>query len=288
MTSDEEFAHKRLEAEQFIRQQAPAYLQEQLIALLRPIVALTAAPTEDPNIPIGASKFGGSPDVPLDFQWPTWKGQSLGFLAQINLEEVAPFDVDSLLPKNGMLWFFLALNQDTPLYGYPEEFGGWQIIFERKPLALQRVTPPENSHWTISFIEEPDETFPILSQRVTFGAGWAFPRNSFESLYRHSRIEEDWDEFERELRERSPHRMLTCPYAPQLSPFIIAANAWQEKSGDDIYSEETATNEWDLLLQLDTGTEGFFADIYDLQWLYFLIRRDDLKNADFSRVWFNN
>ncbi len=106
MTPKEEFTAKRVEAEQLIRQHAPERLQEQLISLLRPAIALSATRTEDAQIPLGASKFGGAPDVPPDFEWPVWNGKPLGFLAQINLEEVEPFDVENQLPKSGLLSFF--------------------------------------------------------------------------------------------------------------------------------------------------------------------------------------
>jgi len=106
MTPAEEFAAKRLEAEALIRQHAPERLQAQLVELLRPAIALTATRADDAQIPVGASKFGGAPDVPADFEWPMWNDKPLGFLAQINLEEVAPFDVEGLLPKSGLLSFF--------------------------------------------------------------------------------------------------------------------------------------------------------------------------------------
>ena len=46
-------------------------------------------------MPIGASKFGGAPDVAANFEWPQWNEKLLGFLAQIDLEEVVPFDAVS-------------------------------------------------------------------------------------------------------------------------------------------------------------------------------------------------
>ncbi len=83
MTPTESFARKRAEAETLIRQHAPARLQEPLIALLRPAIALSATRTDDALIPLGASKFGGAPDVPADFEWPMWNEKPLGFLARV-------------------------------------------------------------------------------------------------------------------------------------------------------------------------------------------------------------
>ncbi len=108
MTPAETYAQKCLEAVELIRQHAPPRLQDALIALLRPAIALSATRADDAQIPLGASKFGGAPDVPPGFEWPMWNDKPLGFLAQINLEEVAPFDVEELLPKSGLLSFFFS------------------------------------------------------------------------------------------------------------------------------------------------------------------------------------
>ncbi len=95
MTPAADFARLREAAIQTIRQHAPQRLQEPLIALLRPALALSATRADDSQIPLGASKFGGAPDVPAGFEWPKWNEKPLGFLAQINLEEVAPFDLEN-------------------------------------------------------------------------------------------------------------------------------------------------------------------------------------------------
>ena len=64
---------------------------------------------------LGATRFGGKPDVPPDFVWPTYEGESydhevkdrpLTFLAQFNCEELAQFDKDHLLPDHGLLSFY--------------------------------------------------------------------------------------------------------------------------------------------------------------------------------------
>ena len=271
MTPSQEFAQKRAEAEQLIREHAPARLQEQLISLLRPAIALTATRSDDAQIPLGASKFGGAPDVPLEFEWPMWNEKPLGFLAQINLEEVALFDVEGVLPKSGLLLFFLSLDEQNPVWGEPEQREGWRALFTGEP--LHRVEPPTNSHWIV----------PLLTQQVVFDWGWSFSNNSFENV---EWDEDEWSDFQWEILERPPHRMFGCAYAPQLSPLVVATNGFQGKSAEALY-DEVSTTDWELLLQLDTGANEFFAGHDDLGWFYFLIRRNDLKNGDFSCVWFN-
>lgn len=68
---------------------------------------------------LGASRFGGNPDVPPDFVWPTYEGEDhknvvkerpLSFLAQFACADLAPFDKEHLLPDHGLLSFFYESN----------------------------------------------------------------------------------------------------------------------------------------------------------------------------------
>ena len=78
----------------------------------------------------GQSKWWGEPDMPEELDWPTVMvrdedGESyddpLTFVCQIRCADIAPFDPDGLLPHEGMLYFFAALDYflgdlDTPAY----------------------------------------------------------------------------------------------------------------------------------------------------------------------------
>ncbi len=141
MTPTKEYAQKRAEAVELIQKHAPPRLQDALIELLRPAIALCATKADDAHIPLGASKFGGAPDVPTNFEWPMWNDRPLGFLAQINLEEVAPFDVEELLPKSGLLSFFYF----TEDYEWPdgtEEGQTWRVFHFISP-EFTRVQAPQ-------------------------------------------------------------------------------------------------------------------------------------------------
>ena len=67
------------------------------------------------ELPVGASKLFGSPDVFEDFEWPTIEVEEeeydLAFIGQINLKDVAKYDTEGLLPKKGMLYFFYDLDE---------------------------------------------------------------------------------------------------------------------------------------------------------------------------------
>lgn len=81
-----------------------------------------------------ASKWWGDPDLPENMQYPVMEVEDNGeiyeypltFICQINCEDIAPFDKDGLLPHEGMLYFFGAVDE---LLGYeapvPTPIGEW-------------------------------------------------------------------------------------------------------------------------------------------------------------------
>lgn len=71
-------------------------------------IRLTAHGVADEDtLPLGTTKIGGSPDLPIGYEWPRNGESSMAFIAQINLANVAPYNVERLLPRFGMLYFFL-------------------------------------------------------------------------------------------------------------------------------------------------------------------------------------
>lgn len=69
------------------------------------------------NIPVGASKMGGLPDLPPGVNYPEreryidehdkyFKNFKLPLICQLNLADLAQFDIKDGLPKTGMLYIF--------------------------------------------------------------------------------------------------------------------------------------------------------------------------------------
>ncbi|MOA07893.1 hypothetical protein D3C78_1276230 [compost metagenome] len=62
------------------------------------------------------SRIGGDPDLPTNEEWPlNSDGTPMTFLAQLRLSELVPHDVSTRLPAQGMLYFFVGV--DEPAYG---------------------------------------------------------------------------------------------------------------------------------------------------------------------------
>lgn len=262
MTPAESYAQKREEAIELIRAHAPARLQESLIELLRPAIALSATRAEDSQIPIGASKFGGSPDVPLHFLWPTWNEKPLGFLAQINLEEVAPFDLDALLPKRGLLSFFADLDEQSSAFDHVTPDGGWYVsLFEQAD--LHRTHVPKMQTLCV-----------VRSATMAVSAKFTAPYR-INATFSSGEID-NWFEMGDVLRGRTPqHQIFGHPYPIQDNLEYVAAQV--TKRGE--------LSDWILLLQLDCDEDGLDFVWNDGGTFYFMIHKEDLANANFQSVW---
>lgn len=81
---------------------------ETLTPLIRDELMATVYEVEvETSLVRGSSKIGGSPDLPKNMAYPTdSEGTLFEFIAQINLEEIAPFDKENKLPNSGVLSFF--------------------------------------------------------------------------------------------------------------------------------------------------------------------------------------
>ena len=102
---------------------------EDLLRYARPSIRLSV--DRDAPRSVGESRVGGPPAAHVGFTWPTrnvdmpepsqawldshtWEERRLPedgvspfeFIAQIDLAAVAPFDIDGLLPRDGLLLFF--------------------------------------------------------------------------------------------------------------------------------------------------------------------------------------
>ncbi len=103
-------------------------LKPYLDQLTLPAIRIEANLLADDDLPVGASKLGGRPDLPHAQEWPTYIGNPLAFLAQFNLAELQQYDVDSVLPPTGILGF--SYDFVSGPYGiYPDDRDGWRVLY---------------------------------------------------------------------------------------------------------------------------------------------------------------
>ncbi len=127
----------------------------------------------------GQSKWWGEPDMPDNLDWPEVNvvdeedkeyADPLTFVCQLRCDELAPYDPEGLLPHEGMLYFFAALDYflgdlDTPAY---PGMGKWNTEFFRVLYA------PSCEDLHTHQLNYPDGTPATLSaEKITFKHGSA-------------------------------------------------------------------------------------------------------------------
>lgn len=109
-------------------------LRDDLAGCIRDTVALHGS-GEETYAAAGNCRAGGDPDLPAGMEWPCMQnGELMTFIAQINLAEVAAADQTGLLPKTGMLYFFLG---DTE----PSTRMEHRVVFQNVVGELNRIKP---------------------------------------------------------------------------------------------------------------------------------------------------
>ena len=108
----------------------------------------------DEKLPVGASKFFGAPDIYEGFEWPTievdGEEYDMPFIGQINLRDAATYDLDGLLPKTGMLYFFYDL--DEMPYA-PDDLNACKVIYHDGDEDLVSIQYVDEDGEDLSFRE---------------------------------------------------------------------------------------------------------------------------------------
>lgn len=124
-------------------------LKGPMLKLARPALRMKKEPMPAADLPAGASKIGGRPDLPVGYAWP--KGEECkaiynddtegverlaGFLGQINFAEIAHTQAMRDLPKNGLLSFFSFQEDDDP------DTIGVQVVYFPDSTGFVPTEPP--------------------------------------------------------------------------------------------------------------------------------------------------
>jgi uncharacterized protein YwqG len=269
-----------------------------IASMAEPGVRLIPSRVDPKALPIGASRFGGDPDVPPGFTWPERKGEKLTFLAQIALGEIqAPG-----LPTWGWLLVFYDF-YDTPA-GEVTDVGA---------VAVQHVTVPRSLLTRHRHPVGGETHEPFACCRLGSAPTIDVPDAFDEELELDEELHEDYEELASRISGVARHR----PYhhlrgRPQLGhEGDMSSDCELLSRGLELYPEEDLTDfeerrraqlaeegrtRWTLLLQLDSDESedadgatdphagpGFcFADAGRL---YLWITKDDLAARRFDRVW---
>jgi hypothetical protein len=281
-------------------------IADQLIELAAPAIRIYVQGTDEADIPIGASKLGGSPDLPEGVPWQAWH-ESMAFIGQINLAEAAPYDIEHLLPPYGLLSFFYETDGE-PLYaerwGLPEDAPymddsgvdisqSWQVLYHSTdPATFQRREIPSDVNEWARY--RPSRARFALEHTLPDVDGPEIQPLGPTADERHALIGIDHDVNYGKGWEEDGHHLLGYPYDLD-GPALVGCgeegrkvwDVWGSATPEErVRMQRDAAAKWRLLLQLSG------SDVTEMTWggggvLHICITHEALRARDFSGVWFD-
>lgn len=250
----------------------------------------------------GATRFGGVPDVPEDFVWPTFetntiddeevKLRPLSFLAQFNCAEVSAFDKEGLLPRTGLLSFFYEVG--SQLWGYdPKHAGCARVYWFEDMTSLSRAKFPEDLDEYYRFPEL--QIKATREKSIPSFEDFALEREDLYGSDGYELFENTCKELGYKMPENSS-KLLGWPDVIQnnmtlecelVSRGHYLGGSYEEIPQSDMdAARETSIENWRLLFQLDTVNYKDFGLMFgDCGRIFFYIRKEDLAAKRFDRVW---
>jgi uncharacterized protein YwqG len=242
---------------------------------------------DDTDVPIGTSKFGGCPDLPPSIQWEDlWSFEQgsdeqgneidkhhLSFVAQINFQEIKPFDRTGDLPDSGIVYFFCEGDNSCAATGQLGDSSELFKVFYYDG-DLQALSRHPQASTIRATAQEYDSPTLFKTARLKFESIVCLPVIS-EYLY----LGYDYEEQE------------PCLTYEQSKPYnrLVENRPFNYVLGYPIPIQRYDNYFWgipqdrQLLLQVASNDE------LGMQWvdnglLYFLIDRKDLHKRDFTNM----
>ena len=241
----------------------------------------------------GRSRVGGDPDLPPQFKWPlTSDGIPMTFLVQLNMSDIAKQDANELLPKTGMLSFFLGI--DEPSYTIEPRF----IWFaDTEVLTVVRREPSGETALEDTYVGYDLEARPSLE----------LPNYAYiddEQVESDNVTLDDYDDLSYEIRDPEDGDIIQVFGYPTEqhddseyeAALMILTGKEYEYSMDKALDEITAHFDGDktkakqevadmqMLLELETDDDVGFC-WWDAGVLHFFIRKEDLIAGRFDRTY---
>jgi uncharacterized protein YwqG len=250
--------------------------------LIRPKIDFELTHSSDTKIKIGQSKIGGRPDLINKNNWPTTNADKfLSFIGQLNCEEVANYDKENLLPKNGLISFFYCADQEA--WGFdPKDTDRFKVIFTENKEELQRIDFPKDLEEHSTF--QPNE---ININRSLSLPGW-----EHDSINGILSDEETNNYIEvSDAAENQIFGYANCVQGPMELDCQLVTNGlycgdptgYNDPRRKELESEK---DDWVLLLQIDSDEDNAGMMWGDVGKLYYWIRKQDLKKMKFEKSWF--
>lgn len=243
-----------------------------ILAAHAPSVRWLAEPRATDDLPRGAAKLGGSPDLPEAAAWPE-QGRPLEHLATLDLDALAGFaELPAPRPGGRLVVFYDVANQP---WGGPGE-QGWRVLHVSADAAVSRRAAPEGVQVLAASALAPRIESTIPSQRTRELRALALSEQTLDVYYE---VREEWPAARGALHRSFGHADSIQGDMPRR---IVYGEAGANLDVPAPALEEQAAR-LVLLFQMD---EYAHAGMYwgDSGRLYFWIDRDDLAAGRFERT----
>ncbi|HHV08975.1 MAG TPA: DUF1963 domain-containing protein [Clostridiales bacterium] len=173
---------------------------DELVKIRKNVIPLRFEAYSENDIPVGASKSGGYPDLPPTISYPTFCGytetrtgdgqvthyneSAMQLVAQINLLEVTEYDRDNKLPKSGMLYFFwsgelpLSNNKYVSYLFEGNNTQVFKVIYYGGDLSLLKRTMPTMPYYA-KYFDKAFDPCRILAN----DAKYMYDSNQLEDIF---------------------------------------------------------------------------------------------------------
>jgi uncharacterized protein YwqG len=246
------------------------------------------------SLRLGASKLGGSPDLPESLTWPEMKGRHSHFVAQVNLSELAAAAPDRRLPESGMLYFFVDLEA---WFNGPRDHRAGMVVYNagtsQKLIRTNHPSTQRKGGLLKFFGEQATHSYEPSSlhfrEAITLPEWLLLPAGV-------SMSDHETDSYQ-DLRQRIhiPHHLLghadpvqsdmhlECEFTVQgldHKKFALLQPENQEKM------RQRSRENWHLLLQIDSVNNPSHMTWGDGGRIYYWIQQDHLKLKRFEESLF--
>jgi len=236
------------------------------------------------------SRLGGLPALPANVPWPRWKGESLPFIAQIDLGSQPAVLAEQGFPEEGLLLFFYEAFEQKAMGLDPKDAGGFQVIYVPDPNQAEVVAEwPEDLPKVARF-----NPYPLAPQETVLLPPW--DSLLIEDLHLDEEKQEAYEYLLDEIvdLEEWASRMILGGYPDQIQDDMTLdcelISAGMNVEDASVYEHPRVpelrqkAHEWRLLIQIPSSEErGMMWG--DMGCLYFWIREEDLKARRFDSSW---
>ncbi|MBP2161857.1 MULTISPECIES: YwqG family protein [Asticcacaulis] len=248
------------------------------------LIRSVAKPAIRLEIGDGPSRLGGLPEMPAAFDWPHGaNGKPLAFLAQIDLASLPPLAQEMGLPSVGRLWFFYT--QDQEAWGLrPTDRLEWRVLYSDQSTSnFDETWAPGGlavSYTPVLLHASVIDTYPDIYTIKATGLGC---RDSQLELYL-DHVSPDADTRHIMGGYCTAYQDPDMPLQCQLVSNGILCDSPKAFDTPEAKVLAAGAQEWCLLLQL--GSEEKAKMMWgDGGMLYFWMRKDDLRERRFDKVW---